>query len=444
MSPRRFAARFGFVLFAALLVLCVALPARLAAREGGLPGAFLSYGTSPRSLALGKAFTGVADDLQAGYFNPGGLYQLNASEVIAAHSQLYGARMEFIGYALPTRELGTFAVSILNHGAEGLDSRTPDNQPYKSFAAAENAFLFSYCYNPWHFVGIGATGKIIAQNIALHSDVGVGIDLGVLVRDIGPFSFGLTAQNLLQPTLQLHSIPDVYPRTMRAGMGIRLLDNRVLVAADVTTPLLWDVDPDGNPTREFSPRFTPHAGIEFHLVPRLLIPRVGLDRNEVSLGLGLQHHWGKAGIGADYAFLLHHGSNYRVTPTHKIGLFVNFAGFRVWIDAQPRVFSPTPEQKQNVLWMDINHVSRAPVKRWQILIKNSLGEIVRTFSGWDAPPLRLSWDGLDDTGRLVSDGRYDYEIIIIDQRNSALDFSGTLTRVQTRGPEGRIEIRPGE
>lgn len=424
--------------------LCLLLATAAFAREGGLPGAFLEYGNAPRSLALGKAFTGVADDPQAGYFNPGGLFQLNASEVIAAHSQLHGARLEYIGYALPTREFGTFAFSILNHGAEGLDSRTPENLPYKSFAAAENAVMASYCYNPWHRVGIGATAKIVSQNIAQFSDVGLGLDAGVLVRDLGPFGFGISAQNLLQPTITLASIPDVYPRTLRAGLGIRLLDNRVLVATDVVTPLAWDIDADGNPTRKFTPRFTPHAGLEFHIIPGVLVPRVGLDLNEVSLGLGLHQYRGKMGFGADYAFLLHHRSNYRLAPTHKVGVFVSFAGFRVWVDAQPGTFSPTPENAQNVLWMDVRLVSRAPAKRWQLLVKNSLGEIVRTFSGWDAPPLRISWDGLDDVGRLVPDGDYKYQIVVVDQRNSSLEFSGSLTRVRTRGPEGRIEIRPGE
>ncbi|MFO7675945.1 MAG: hypothetical protein R6X12_06500 [bacterium] len=432
-------ARFG-----ACVLLCLLLAAPVAAREGGLPGAFLAYGVAPRSLALGKAFTAIADDQQAGYFNPGGFFQLDASEVIAAHSQLYGARLEYVGYAFPTRRLGTFAVSLINHGAEGLDSRTPGNVRYESFAAAENAFMASYCLSPWTRIGVGATAKLVTQNIAQYSDVGVGIDAGILVRDLGPLSLGLTVQNILQPTLKLATLTDVYPRALRAGLGVRLLDSRVVVAADAETPLLWDVAPDGNPVRRFTPDFTPHVGVEFQIVPGVLLQRVGIDPNEVSLGLGLQHHWGRMGLGADYAFLLHHRSNYRLAPTHKVGVFIRFAGFRVWIDAQPGTFSPTPENPQNVLRMDVKLVSRAPAKRWQLLIKNDLGEIVRTFGGWDAPPLRLSWDGLDDVGRLVADGDYSYEIVVVDQRDSGLDFSGFLTRVRTRGPEGKIEIRPGE
>jgi hypothetical protein len=123
-------------------------------------------------------------------------------------------------------------------------------------------------------------------------------------------------------------------------------------------------------------------------------------------------------------------------------VFLTFAGYRVWIDAQPALFRPTPEDKQNVLWMDVRLMARAGAKRWQVLVKNQYGEVVRTFSGWDAPPLRMTWDGLDDDGRLVGDGNYSYSIVVVDQHNRPLTFSGSLTHIRTSGPKGRLEVRP--
>jgi hypothetical protein len=416
----------------------------LASGEGGLAGAFLNYGLSPRSLGMGKAFCAVADDAQAGYFNPGGLFQLNAQEVILAHSQLYGARMEYVGYALPTRELGTFSVTLVNFGAEGIDARTYRNDLQEDYAFAENAFAVSYAFSPWSVFGVGANLKMVTKNLAQYSGVGVGADLGMLLRAPGPLSFGLAVQNVLQPSVVLARVPDVYPRMVRLGGAVRLLDGRATIAADVATPVVFDSDSAGWPTRKFTPQLEPHGGVEIDLVPGVLIPRVGIDMNEVSVGLGVHRSWGKMGMGVDYAFLLHHRSNYRLSPTHKVGFMMTFSGFRVWIDAQPAVFSPTPEDKQNVLWMDVRLMTRAPVKRWQVLVKNSFGEVVRSYSGWEQPPLRMTWDGLDDAGRLVSDGRYSYEIIVVDKRNTSLEYSGTLTQVRTRGPQGKIEIRPGQ
>jgi len=258
-------------------------------------------------------------------------------------------------------------------------------------------------------------------------------------------SFAVAIQNALEPSLTLSHVEDVYPRTVRAGTAVRLLDGRAIIALDATMPIVMELDAaTGYQTSQFVPHPVPHGGVEFQIVPSILVSRVGIDPNLIAVGLGVQRYWGKMGLGVDYAFLLHYQSKYNLPPTHKVGAFLSFSGFRVWIYAQPSLFSPTPEDKQNVLWMDVRLMTRAPVKRWQVLIKNHLGEVVRSYSGWDQPPLRMTWDGLDDAGRLVSDGRYYYGIVVVDQRNRALAFDGSLTEVRTRGPEGKLEIRPNQ
>jgi hypothetical protein len=267
----------------------------------------------------------------------------------------------------------------------------------------------------------------------VYSGVGLGADVSALLTLPRPFSFGLVLQNLIQPALTLQDSTERYPRNLRAGAAVRLLGDRVRLDADLVVTNFAD-----NSRR----RLTPHGGIEFEVLPDMLIPRVGLDANEISLGLGVHKAWGKMAMGADYAFLLHYQSGYTLAPTHKVGVFLTFAGYRVWIDAQPSLFRPTPEDKSNVLWMDVRLMARAGAKRWQVLVKNQYGEVVRTFSGWDAPPLRMTWDGLDDAGRLVSDGDYYYNIVVVDQRNRPLSFSGSLTQIRTSGPTGRLEIRP--
>jgi hypothetical protein len=401
--------------------------------EGGAPGEFMNYAIAPRSLGMGKAFTAIADDIQACYFNPAGLFQLNAQEVMMAHSQLYGARLEYVGWALPTRAAGTFGVSLLNFGSEGIESRTPENVRQQDYFFMENALIASYAYNPWLSLGFGGSLKLITKNLAVYSGVGLGADVSALLTLPRPFSFGVVLQNLIQPAVTLNESTDYYPRNLRAGGAVRLLNDRVRLAADLVV-----TDFARNSRRSL----TPHGGIEFEVLPDVLIPRVGLDANEISFGLGVHRAWGKMAMGADYAFLLHYQSNYTLAPTHKVGVFLNFAGYRVWIDAQPSLFRPTPEDKSNVLWMDVRLMARASAKRWQVLIKNQYGEVMRTFSGWDAPPLRMTWDGLDDAGRLVADGNYYYYIVVVDQRNRPLWFSGSLTHIRTSGPKGKLEIRP--
>ena len=102
------------VLLAALLSSATLLFAGFTDDVGGFPGMLLNYGGSPRTLSMGKAFTGLANDAEAGYFNPAGLVQLNAQNIKLSHDMLYAdCNMEYLAYAMPTRSSGTFGLTLM-------------------------------------------------------------------------------------------------------------------------------------------------------------------------------------------------------------------------------------------------------------------------------------------------------------------------------------------
>src|SRR5438132_5016171 len=76
-----------FVL-AALAALGAPSPLQAVA-TGGQPGEFLSFGAGARSLAMGSAFVGVADDASATYWNPAGLSQITRKEITLMKSPLF-------------------------------------------------------------------------------------------------------------------------------------------------------------------------------------------------------------------------------------------------------------------------------------------------------------------------------------------------------------------
>lgn len=416
----------------AAITLFLVLSGIAVAQDGGLPGAILNYGMSPRTLALGKSFTGLADDQEACYFNPAGLAQLFAHNVKASYFQLHGSRLEYLGYALPTRRFGTIGVSIINLGSDDVDSRNEDMAIYPEFNASENCFIFSYAYQPARFFSLGANLKAVSGKIAQYGAVGLGGDIGVFLFPRQPITLGATVKNLGGPRLTYWEQTDEYPVTLSFGGAIRLYGGRAVVAVDLAKTMLEYTSPE------------PRLGIEFTPLYPIVTLRVGLDQQTVSGGIGLSRVMDNMSLGIDYSVELHHGSSYLLQPRHKIGLRADFGGFRTWIKASPKQFSPRPGRKENVAWLDVHYTTKRDVARWQILIKNQFGEVVRTYSGWEAPPLRLSWDGLDDVGRLVSDGRYYYEIVVVDTAGEAITFSDYLTSVVTLGPEGEIEFVPQE
>ncbi|HEX9970926.1 MAG TPA: hypothetical protein VGD14_02540, partial [bacterium] len=234
------------------------------------------------------------------------------------------------------------------------------------------------------------------------------------------------------PKLTHYEAREEFPLTFRWGGSAKLYQGRAIVVFDLVKNILDDTSVE------------PHFGIEFIPVYPSLTLRGGIDKNSLNIGLGLKNDWNEFSLGIDYSVELHYASNYLLSPRHKIGVSINFGGFRTWVNATPKKFSPTPGRKENVVWLDIHYAARRDVLRWQLLIKNQYGEVVRTYSGWEAPPMKLSWDGLDDVGRVASDGKYYYEIIIIDEIGETISFNDLLTEVITLGPKGELEFLPQE
>jgi hypothetical protein len=397
-----------------------------------VPGALLNYGMSPRTIAMGKTFTGLADDQEAVYYNPAGLAQLLSHNLKMSYVDLWGMRLGYFGYALPTRLYGTIGVGLIGTYANEIDAEDENGNNTGTYKFNQNCLIFSYAYQPAKFIGLGANMKFVTSKIAQYGAVGMGGDAGFLLFPRGNLTFGLVVQNIMGPKLTHYQYTDEYPITIRGGTALKLYNGRAIIAFDVVKSML-----------EYT-SVEPHVGLEFVPIYPLLTFRVGLDRNTVNAGIGLRKNWGGLNLGVDYAIELHYASSYFLPYRHKLGLLIDFGGFRTWIDAAPRRFSPSPGRKENVTWMNLHYNARHEIKRWQLLIKNQYGEVARTYSGWDAPPLRLSWDGLDDVGRRVADGHYSYEIIIIDKTGERIIYADFLVDVTTLGPKGEIEFVPQE
>ena len=74
-----------------------------------------------------------------------------------------------------------------------------------------------------------------------------------------PLSFGIFAQNLWSPSMDLHSRVETYPITLRAGTAARLYNGRIAVALDVVKIM--------NHPRFAEHSIKPHGGVEFQIIP---------------------------------------------------------------------------------------------------------------------------------------------------------------------------------
>lgn len=223
----------GRITLPAFLFLIMTLVLVLPAQATKFAGTFMENGGGARALAMGGAFTAVADDPSATFWNPAGLTGLESNEILIMHSERFGDLIDrdFASYVQPVDwsvfggESSGVGISIIRLGVDDIpftehledqldtnDDGTVDDTEilgildlqdeirYKS--NQELALLFSYGekLGAWH---LGANLKFVRQSIGEYSSLGVGMDVGLMRPHLWRnLDFGVKFQDLT--TTYLH------------------------------------------------------------------------------------------------------------------------------------------------------------------------------------------------------------------------------------------------
>jgi len=402
-----------------LAVLILALPAA-AAEDAGVAGSFLRFGSSARSLGMGNAMTGLADDASAAYWNPAGYARLRTMELTGMGAQLFeDTQYTFFSLGLPTEQYGSFALSGAYLSSGSFERATLFEDLDETFTESAGLFGISYAraHGRWTW---GVTMKSVSQTVAGASGGSFGADVGVYVRPHRTIGFGLALQNAIAPEIVLNEDPDRFARTVRFGTALHFFRNKFAVLTDVVKTELMDVDI--------------RSGMEFW-PDRAFGLRAGFDtvREESSGGFGFR--WDNWQI--DYAYLMHDlGSTNVLSATVRFGV-----PYGVKLKQDRSLFSPSGSDKDVSFGIDTAVQGR--VDNWTLQIKDKSGNIVRVVEGNGTPPGEFVWRGEDDQGRLVPDGDYEVRVSILDDMGEIWDYDTTVKilgfKERTRSPI-RIEV----
>lgn len=227
------------------------LPAVAAAQNGGL---FLLVPFGARAVAHGEAV--VADSTigtEAMWWNPGALARLPKREIAVHHSQTVIATSDMVAYAVPSKMLGTLALSayMVNYGDQqatdpvnGTPLGVITNRNYQlaaSYASPIGSRLsvgVSYKFLMLRFQCSGICGQVpVISGSTSALDLGAQYVLPVSL----PITIGASVRNL-GPALQVKDAEqaDPLPRVIQLGARARIPvaalarnDGTLEVAADV-------------------------------------------------------------------------------------------------------------------------------------------------------------------------------------------------------------------
>ncbi len=163
---------------------------------------FLKIGVSARAIAMGEAFTSVANDVSAIYTNPAGLTDVRSHEAMFTHvNWLAGTAYDFGALTVNLGTTGQLGVMVSTFSSGDMAVRTveqPDGTG-ELFSTSHTAVGLAYAKDLTDKFAIGFTAKYIYESIWHMSastfalDIGTlfetpfwGVKLGAVMSNFGP------------------------------------------------------------------------------------------------------------------------------------------------------------------------------------------------------------------------------------------------------------------
>ena len=194
--------------------------------------AFLKIGAGARPAALGGNYVGLANDVNAVNWNPGGLGFLQEKELSAMYaSWLADMNYEFAGYAQPLGDTWAVGGSVIMLQSGDMEKRSDTRENLGTFSATDTCGTLAIAKKVTDNVSLGGSVKVINQKIDDESATGLAVDLGALVRtSMDNVSFGLAVRNL-GPQMKFISEGYDLPLTLAAGVSYSI--SKINLTSDI-------------------------------------------------------------------------------------------------------------------------------------------------------------------------------------------------------------------
>lgn len=214
------------------VLLTVSAPA--AADSPGSTGAeFLKIGVGPRAMALGSAYTAVADDAYSLYWNPAGLARIKHGKAeFQVNSYFQDIDQHYLAVGYRYKKIGVFGIGLNALQATDIPRTTVSGagvvSTVGSFDARDMSLSIGFARELTGWMSAGGTLKWISSSIADYDADAWAVDAGIQVTPLSFLSLGFTLQNL-GTGVEFISTRDPLPFLYRFGAAGYIFKNRSLI-----------------------------------------------------------------------------------------------------------------------------------------------------------------------------------------------------------------------
>jgi tetratricopeptide (TPR) repeat protein len=252
---------------------------------------FLSYG--PSTEAYGRGETGASSvlDMTAAYYNPS-LLQAVPSNCLSLNYFVLdeGAAYSFAGYGKNIPQVGFIGISAINLRSGDVELRSAINSAPQIINTNSWAYMLSYArlVREWYNIAAGVNVKYVHLGMYKYNGGSFAADAGLSRTFILPPVFdgeselkaGISAINLLRPSITLKSSAETYSTTYRLGLSWHVPTVMRALNRD-TASLFADALLEDKATNL-------NTGIEYSCMGKYLM-RAGMYQEHYTLGLGYRN-----------------------------------------------------------------------------------------------------------------------------------------------------------
>jgi len=230
------------IFFIAIVTLTIA---GMVNAQAGQDIAFLKAGVGARPLGMGSAFTAVADNADAPYWNPAGLGLIKKNEITTMQTRLStDADHYYISYIRPAFG-GTLGISWIQIGLGNIMLTSSEVDAHNEvqnlsvFSYYSNAYMLAYGRELNDRVSVGLTAKYLASDMSSVQGgqaYGYSVTPGILIALRDSIRLGIKIDELInQQTWGTGTIEQVPPK-LRIGLAYHS-PNPGLFALDISQTL---------------------------------------------------------------------------------------------------------------------------------------------------------------------------------------------------------------
>ena len=226
---------------------------------------FADWNIGARSLGMGRAYVGLADDASALYWNPAAVMKLKGLQTLFQMSMLYdGYSLMYGSIALPGSETGLGLEFMMLSGGD-IEGRDKFNQLAPSVSDSKMAVGLSFSKKILNNLAMGLKGKFFMRSLGEASDMAIAGDLSMMYTVSETLSMGWNLSNLTGMVI--------------GDTSDKLLSNSSLGIVHKDKDLIFTIDSRDN--------FSEWCfGAEWSFIKAVPL-RIGFNSYELSLGGGL-------------------------------------------------------------------------------------------------------------------------------------------------------------